>query len=150
MKPRGTRIPALVASVVDIVTRGLDPVQVINGPRGAQNIEADAVLLGLTPAGAEAVAVTSTAAAGLGSRPVDSFTLWGLVSCYHGDDDVQSLYDRSGKLLDQVEELLVAQRIIPAVADYLKLGTDSTWTPAHFEQGTALEVSFTITGRMLR
>lgn len=149
MRPRGTTIPLLVPRLVTLIRQSVDPVQVINGPRAAQDIENDAVLVALTPMGAEAIATTSTDN-GLGGRRSENFTVWNLVSCYHGDEDVDGLYARAGAILTDIETGLAVPDALAGVADDLQLGTDMTWTPAQFAQGVALEVSFTITGRCLR
>jgi hypothetical protein len=150
VRPSGTTIPRIVAGLVELATNSVSPVQVINGPRAAQSIDPDALLIAITPGGSEAVSVSSTPAPGLGGRPVDSFTVWALISCYHGDDDVQGLYDRAGTILDQLETGLTTAGGLPGLADDLQLGPDFTWTPAQFQNGVAVEVSFTITGRVLR
>lgn len=149
MRPAGTRIPTIIDAIVTGIRAHAAPVQVIDGPAGADHIEDDAILIALTPGGSEAVTVT-TGTNGLGGRPSDRFTLWCVISCFRGDPAVSPVRARAGDLLDLVEEWLQDNSTIDQVADDLTLGPDVTWTPAQFQGGVAVEVSFAITGRCLR
>ncbi len=98
--------------------------------------------------GAEAIATTSTDN-GLGGRRSENFTVWNLVSCYHGDDDVDGLYARAGSSSPTSRRAGGTGRFGGCRRrSAARHGHDLD--PRQFAQGVALEVSFTITGRCLR
>lgn len=141
-----TAVPAVVDALVTALRGQLSGVQVPDGPLAAQDLDPDALVVGITPEGGQAVEVERTREGLTGWR--ERFAIWCLISSARGDDDVKARRDRCAELLQVVDTALVPG--LGGIGSLLiGVGPQVGWTQAQTPQGVVVEVAFSVTGTVL-
>ena len=146
MEETTSRVPAVIDALVTRLT-GAQGCQVVDGPRAAQDVENDVVVIGMPDGSGEAVTSTIERAQGLGNRLNETFAIWGVISSFAGDVDIKPRRDRVAAIFADLDAALKQDRALGGVADIVGLGGDLAWRQAQTKDGAVCEVSFQIVGR---
>lgn len=132
---------ALVAALSQI------DVQVLDGPRVAQELEPDVLLVGYSQ---DAGMTLSHQRAGLGSRIDETFTVRCFFSTVSGDTELTARRARVRQMLDVVAALCALERPLGGVIDRLAFGEQLDLEQEQTEDGAVCELEFSLTGHILR
>ncbi|MFB9378595.1 hypothetical protein ACFFKU_06870 [Kineococcus gynurae] len=150
MRPQsGTRLITAYTAVLDLLTAQLVTVgfEVIDGPRAAQNLPNDVLLLAT---GGDIGMTMTQARAGLGARRDESFTLRAVLSTWSGDTDLGVRRERIEAALNVLDQLTTDRTLFTGVLDDLRLGEDFGMEQQQTTDGAVIEVVLTLVGRILR
>lgn len=146
MQDTTTRVPAVVDALIAAFTEALPNAQVVDGPRTAQELADDVVIVGqFSDAGS--VRSTQVRQQGLGSRPQETFTVQCVLSSWSGTPGMRARRVRAGEMLAAVDTALRADMTLGGVADNVTLGENIEWLQDQTNSGPVCEVAFEVTGR---
>lgn len=143
-----TRVPAVVDA---LVTRARtlygDTAMVLDGPRTAEDLPEDVVVIGQPNTGGESVTNDVERAEGLGHRYVETFEVYCVASSVGGDTDMKARRDRCLELVQLLEQGLKQDRGLGGVCDLVGLGPSMNWAQAQTPDGSVCEVAFSVVGQ---
>lgn len=153
MRPSSSRVPAVVDALVTRLsatlggTAGpLGDVQVLDGPRAAEDVRDDVLLVGVSGEGVSSINAT-TRSQGMGGRLAESFEVQCLISSLSGEPGMKQRRDRAAAVFAAVDGALRGDQTLDGVCDQVMLGPDVAWVQAQTPQGPVCEVAFTVTGQ---
>ena len=89
-----TTVPAVIDALIAAATAAMpEGAQVVDGPRAAQELASDVLIVGQFSEGGT-VRSSQTRAAGLGTRPAESFAVQCILSSWSGDPGMKPRRDR--------------------------------------------------------
>lgn len=150
MEPtNGTRVIAAYEALSGALRAVLEPagVQVLDGPRVAEDLEPDVLLVGYS---AEAAATASHERAGMGSRITETVEIRCLFSTASGDTDLNLRRARVQEVLDLIAAVCALDRPLGGAVDRLGFGGNLDLQQEQTRDGSVAELSFSLVGRILR
>ena len=143
-----TRVPATVDALVERLTIAFgSEALVLDGPRAAQDLPPDVVVIGQPNTVGEAFNNDVTRTDGLGHRYVETFEIYCVVSSTCGDTDMKARRDRCLEMLAVVENALKEDRGIGGACDVAGLGPNMRWAQAQTKDGAVCDLAFSVVGR---
>lgn len=150
MEPtNGTRLIAAYEALSGALRAVLEPqrVQVLDGPRVAEDLQEDVLLVGYSP---DAAVSATHQRAGLGARITETFELRCLFSTVSGDTDLRARRQRVQDVLDLIAAMCALDRPLGGAVDRLGFGESLDLQQEQTSDGAVAELSFSLVGRILR
>jgi hypothetical protein len=145
----GTRVIQAYEALSGALRSVLEPagVQVLDGPRVAEDLQPDVLLVGYSP---EAALTATHERAGLGARITESIELRCLFSTASGDTELSQRRARVQEVMDLISAMCALQRPLAGAVDRLGFGESLDLQQEQTRDGAVAELSFSLTGRILR
>lgn len=145
----GTRVIAAYEALSGALRAVLEPagVQVLDGPRVAEDLQPDVLLVGYS---AEAALSATHERAGLGGRINETLELRCLFSTASGDTDLPARRARVQEVLDLIAAVCATQRPLAGAVDRLGFGASLDLQQEQTRDGAVAELSFSLLGRIIR
>ncbi len=148
--PSLTRIDVVVDTLIELAS-GIDPaLQVLDGPHVGE-ILADVIVVGLSENPERPGYTTSVSRLEGFGRPrlEENWTVRCLLSVMTGDSDIPAMRARAVAIITALDTALRDAHHLEGVWDRARFGSEAQWVPIQYEQGTVVNVLFTVEGTSL-
>lgn len=143
-------VPAVLDALVARLVDRLAPLQVVDGPIGADHAEQDILIVGYPDAAGVAVESELTKQDGWGSpRYVERFGITCALSVWRGVATFTEMRAVAIGHLDALGAALREDRALGGVAETVGLGVDFRWIQGTTPDGPVVEVEFQVNGQAL-
>lgn len=137
-------VDALVARVTELLG---DTALVLDGPRAAEDLPDNVVVIGQPSTAGESVSNDVERVQGLGHRYAETFEVYCVVSAVSGDTSMKALRDRCHAMIALIEQGLKQDTGLGGACDLAGLGPSMQWAQAQTEDGAVCEVAFSVVGK---